>query len=395
MEKYCSYIKKFTEPSHHYNVFSVVLFLMEKSYKDPIKKYFENLRSYVGVFRKIFGETFYLRIYYDKSIYSPVHKDPELNEYITKKLTKFVDDLEKYKYVQLIEYSCPKFNYKNIYHLGLYGTLQRFIPIFDFVDNKNIDTVMIADVDSHIDSLGQFNEQYKFMQENNYKFLYGSSCKPLRLYQNTGNILRETRDYWMSAGRIITSLKFPKKLFLDFQEALLENNKEIKEYFNRDYEYKKIFPTTDIQYIYSYGIDEYFLNHPFRDYLTEKNTQQVVYCVPKLSHIFWNHQRTNNNYKNIKKSTEELLTQTFRNIFGKIWNNRKSLSENLDSIPDAQYYHTNVENTICSLIKKISNDYEKYLFTEELYEFAKMECCALKSFFFVVIDKDKKKIVCL
>ena len=394
MEKYCTYIKRYTEPKHKYNIFSVVIFLMEKSYKDPIKKYFESLKNYVALFRKVFGNSYYLRIYYDKSIYSPVHNDTEINKYINSKLTKFIKNLETYEYVQLVEYNCPKFNYKNVYHLGLYGTMQRFIPMFDFAENKNIDVVMIADVDSHVDTLVQFREMYQYMKDNNHKFLYGSSCKPLRLYQSTGNILRETNDYWISAGRIITTIKFPKEIFIDFQETLLSNNKEIKEYFNRDYEYKKVFPTNDIQYIYSYGIDEYFLNYQFRDYLNKKKIEQVVYCVPKLSHIFWNHQMINHNYKNIDNVSKNILERELHNIFGKTWNIKESIANNFDTMSETAYYNKEVQNKICSFIKRIENEYEKYLFTKDLYEFAQMECCALKSTFFVILGENKK-IICL
>lgn len=395
MEKYCEYKKKYTEPSHRYNVFSVVVFLMEQSYKDPIKKYFENLRTYVSIFRKLFGETFYLRIYYDKSIYTPIHKNDDINKYITKKLTVFIDELNKYDYIQLVEYNCPKFLYKNIYHLGLYGTLQRFLPMFDFPENKNIDTVIIADVDSHLRTVELFRRQCDFMKENNYKFLYGSSCKPLQLYRRTGKLTRETNDYWMSAGRIITSIKFPRKLLLDFQETLLSNNEEIRKYFNRDYEYKKIYPTHDIQYVYSYGIDEYFLNHSFRDYMIEKNMQIVVNCVPRIIQIFWTHQMINDDYKNISKEDEDLLLHEFSEIFNKPIFPNISIKSYMTKIPEIQYNFPAVQKNICKFIAKIKNNYEKYLFTKELYEFAQMECCAITSDFYIVMDNNSKKIVCL
>ena len=82
MDKYCNMKKLYKEPKGKYNIFTVVFFLTSSAYKNSYE-YFEGLKDNLQKFYYQFDNSFYFRLYYDKSLTEKIHNKED--EFHTKK----------------------------------------------------------------------------------------------------------------------------------------------------------------------------------------------------------------------------------------------------------------------------------------------------------------------
>ena len=116
MDKYCNMKKLYKEPKGKYNIFTVVFFLTSSAYKNSYE-YFEGLKDNLQKFYYQFDNSFYFRLYYDKSLTEKIHNNEDLNK-MTELLKKYLEEIKNSPRVQLVEYECP--NFKNgQYHKGV------------------------------------------------------------------------------------------------------------------------------------------------------------------------------------------------------------------------------------------------------------------------------------
>jgi len=129
-----------------YDVVSVVAFIPPNAYK-PTIMYLDGLRKLVKIVRKKLP-TFILQIYHDDSIIIPKHKNADINREVEKQWKPFIESLKRLDKIQLIKYRFEDFldQENNICHMGTFGTIVRFFPMFDFKDN-NTNLVVISDLD--------------------------------------------------------------------------------------------------------------------------------------------------------------------------------------------------------------------------------------------------------
>ena len=165
-----NFTKFYTEPKEKYNIVSTVIFRLKNNYK-PFIEYYNGLKFLVDNLPSILPD-FYLRLYYDDTISIPNSTNEKVNEEIKTLWMPYFEQLKQLKYVQLCKY-----NHK--LNEGLFGTLVRFYPLFDYTDNANIEIVIISDVDiSNTKTQTQtFPNVIKYMNENNTDIHYlGASC---------------------------------------------------------------------------------------------------------------------------------------------------------------------------------------------------------------------------
>jgi hypothetical protein len=116
-------------------VFVFTMFRLKNPYKDDIIytagliKNIEHIKKYV--------ENSIIRIYYDDSI---LKKDDSWRDLFK----QLCDD----KYVQLIKYDFKQFKESTVFHKDLFGTLIRFLPLFNFCKSNEI--VILEDIDFDI-----------------------------------------------------------------------------------------------------------------------------------------------------------------------------------------------------------------------------------------------------
>lgn len=112
------------------NIFSACFFKLEnKGYKD-LNKYLDGL---INFNKQINARRlqFKIRLFIDESIFTD------------EKIFSIIKTLNN---VQPVLYSCPNFIINDKYHIGLFGTLVRFFPFFDFANN-DASIVISADID--------------------------------------------------------------------------------------------------------------------------------------------------------------------------------------------------------------------------------------------------------
>lgn len=112
------------------NLLSAVFFKMPgKGYKD-LEEYIDGLEK-LALYVKNKIKDFSLRLFIDRSVY----EDEML-----------LGRIEKHKNIEVVVYGCPEFIVDDIYHQGLFGTMVRYFPMFNF-PNNDARVVIPTDID--------------------------------------------------------------------------------------------------------------------------------------------------------------------------------------------------------------------------------------------------------
>lgn len=236
-------------------IFSTVLFFRSEK-RD---KYTKSLIQIVKDVKTLFPE-YNLRIYCDKTSLD------------------FVRQFIKELHVEIFVYYFPDFfDTKMDKHNGLFGTLIRYLPLFDFPNHQAKQTI-IFDVDSIMRGKVLTAITY-FDQHPEEKLMYRSRfCYDMvpRL-QLIGNNLK----YYIISSYLAQRGNLPQKIFIDFLTNCLIKNCD---------NYKYLLNTLDksstndiyskqnkIDGKYRYGIDEYFLNTSYLQYYIDQKINFIIF----------------------------------------------------------------------------------------------------------------------
>jgi hypothetical protein len=241
MDNYCS-IKKINNnkinmnTSHKKYLLTTSFFYLENSYKSTYK-YFNGLKKIIEFINS--NEEYYLRIYFDSSIF------------LNPKYKELYEILKLNNKIELFKYTCLEFIKTNPFHIGTFGTLLRFLPLFE---KSDYDIIYITDIDDgsfdyvkfYIDKISEKNQKFFF----NYIEGYGK-----RYLDEFNNKFSDT----IIANIFVKDYRFDLKIFTEFLNLLTRSNKlfmKIENINNQFESFKKLNP----QIKQTYGIDEYFLN---------------------------------------------------------------------------------------------------------------------------------------
>lgn len=340
------YIKKHKKYIPNNNIISVCAFRMGTGYK-PSDEYINGLMVIIKMLQTI---DWNLRIYYDKSI---IYKKYENNQVQEEVNTKWIPTLKyalKTKRCELYRYSFKDFKKKKIFHSGLFGTIVRFMPLFNFPFEKS-SIVYISDIDAfHYLSKKQIIE--KFMKSER-EMLYRTTLCYCQTYYNsiTSNI------YCPIASLFILKRKLDYNYFIKYLSEIKNYTGFYKEYVERykksndDYiatkkKYdleldikKKVFENSKnkMQLIFDnevcYGADEVFLTNYVVKNLLKLNVKYMVILKLITWHI-WKIFRYNNNYfKDMTEKQNKGLNILFKILSNKVFkfekNNHINNYENL------------------------------------------------------------------
>ena len=286
------------DPSKKYNVLSICLFKMKKSYK--------NFNLYVNKIKEImvknqFKENnFVIRLYYDNSLlYSKEGKD-------------LLSILKKENH-QLVEYNCPLVRTSPIHHDGTFGTLVRYLPFFDFPEN-DVNCCMTHDAD---DAKLELSMCCKILKNKDAQFLYTHwAChKPHYTSDNEDFIL---------GSRSIATCKLPIHLLIDFIKNAKNGQLPVSESI-----LKKIAEKNTNGAKFFYGIDEIFLERIVKKYLVDTNIKTYRISNPSfrgfsklLRKIFANilddsvnkNSNTQKQYRKIIQTINKKFDTTFQDL---------------------------------------------------------------------------------
>jgi len=267
METICN-IKKYYEPNSAKKIISCSIFTMKSSYRG-FDKYIDGLDSMISYFKQKLPD-FKIRLYFDSKLHDTFIIDKYMNE----------------EYLQLAEYKCNKF-IKNDYHIGTFGTLVRFIPLYKASDEQ-LDIVIVSDVDIK-KSLNFYYNYFKlfinsdndmtFINMVNYKYYY----PPLFVNKNIDNVALATVG--------IRNPSYDISQLTSFMDEVIEE-KKYKNVTDKLYNIKKghirFKNNIDIARPFIYGIDEYFINRIFLDnyFINNKKIACLILRDKASSYVF-------------------------------------------------------------------------------------------------------------
>jgi hypothetical protein len=333
--KYIKFNKEFIEPDDKYNIISCSVFRLIDNYKN------ENIYTY-GLYKLLnnfekYYQNFYLRVYYDNSVLDyNTQTQTQTKIQNTKKLWQpLFNKLRLNPKVQLVKYEIEQFKFDEIHHKGLIGTLSRLYPLFDTEDNKNINIIMILDIDINDYEIELTNKNlYKFNKSGLNFFYRTGNCYDL---QDRFQILTKYFNIKFSimAGTIISKIKFPIEIFNDFFKCLLDkNNVDCKYYKTFDeFSYSQYHSTSNIKVEFKYGIDE-ILTLLIKEYLYKNKIKHLIYINTDIAKPFYNMYIAYNK-KNI---SETQFNNTLKYILDDSFDDKISLKDNYKIIDTVIYY---------------------------------------------------------
>ena len=342
-DKYkCNFIKEYQEPDKKYNVFSFSVFYMAKYirfYKNYSKDITEKRQSEFlynltlniqNLEQGFFGDNWYIRIFYDKSLF---------NFKIGKRIPwmEFMMKHKKNKFLQFVQFRCEHFVNKYVHsaHINLFGTLSRLYPIFE--KNDLLETIVVFDADNIITS-DYFDEIVKF-KKSKYDYNSFGSKYEFSYYKDDNAINKD--NCYIRCGMLAVNKKLPENLwnYILYQLKTFED-KEFADLVNKLFEYHTtLMPEKKIKTYkqFEYGMDEIVLNYYVKKFFNDANYKMrvvryrpmimaIINCI--IIYLKYNH---DNNKKDIVK-------QILMNILNN--NYTGNLTKDLDIFN--KMYYTNI-----------------------------------------------------
>lgn len=248
MNNYCE-IKKNNSNTNTKNKYllSTSFFYLEKSYKSS-QRYIDGIEKIIEFVEQ--NKYYVLRIYYDQSIFS------------NSKYAELFDKIKTNELVELYEYSCSKFILSKPFHIGTFGTLLRFLPLFE---KSQFEIIYILDIDDanygyiklYVDSLANSDKKFYFYNLEDYGKKYN------------GQFNNKFGDA-VIANIYVKNYRFDIKIFTNFLDWITKSNKlfiQIENLNKNTFAFKN--SPKDI--VRTYGLDEYFLNINLINTLNKKD----------------------------------------------------------------------------------------------------------------------------
>jgi hypothetical protein len=361
--------KYYDEPNTRYNIVSTVIFRLENNYK-PMENYYLKIMKLVDNFYDFFGKDFYLRIYFDNSI---VLKSG--NEFIDNEIDnvwiKLLKKLKSFKFVQLCRYKHKDFLKNNIFHRGLFGTVIRFLPLFNVQSNNNIKDIIVSDIDVNFILLNYMKKGYQFVVKHDLKLFFKTSyCKYIAGYHNVTINMLNTWLRLLAGTVIVHNYKFNPKILNDFFSKIVHKNYDeyMIKFINigQSITYKNKTPSEEI---FKYGYDEFFLVYLLDNAIKQKIKIGYVSTKDFDAPIYY-YYRKNNNFDSNDEQKLKLFEDILMRILGKYYNKNISLQNNYLQYEKEMFviYDNNKLNQKQLTIANNTFDFYDYVKKNNLYD---------------------------
>lgn len=334
MDNYCAIKTNINKSNKKKYLLSTSFFYLEKSYKSS-NKYVNGIEKVIEFVNQ--NKFYMLRIYYDKTIF------------LNSKYSQLFEKIRRNEQVELCEYTCSSFLRSRPFHIGTFGTLLRFLPLFE---KSDYEVIFILDIDDsiyeyiklYVDNLVNSDKKFYFNVLENYSERYLNKFN--NKFGNTALANIYVKDY-----------RFDIKIFTNFLNLIESSNKLFRtlEYINRNIPKFK-YASRDI--LQTYGLDEYFLNICMINTLNKKD-------IGWIKENYYFHYFIENLL--IKDNRDKLYDMVIKNYYIDIVNI-------LDKNPKYQNYTTEELKNIFYDITKINSDKYKELkekFFSNYFEFCK------------------------
>lgn len=290
---------------------STSFFYLEKSYKSS-QRYIDGILKIIEFVEQ--NQYYVLRIYYDESIFK------------NNKYKELYDKIKTNKLVELHEYSCSQFILSKPFHIGTFGTLLRFLPLFE---KSQYEIIYILDIDDanygyiklYVDSLMKSDKKFYFYNLEDYGKKYN------------GKFNNKFGDA-VIANIYVKNYRFDIKIFTNFLDWIIISEKLFKliENLNKN---TYAFRSSPKDIIRTYGLDEYFLNINLINTLDKKD-------------IGWIKENLYFDY-----FVDKLIIHQNNVLFQRIF---KQYYSNIINLLDKNFFNINDKNYTCEELKKILYD---------------------------------------
>lgn len=307
IQEICELHEEGNEPlNRDTHIYSSSFFKLGNMYKD-ITIYINGLEKLVNKIDNLVireNQNIHYFLYYDHSI----ENDP--------KFSQFKDKIIKKSFIKLIKYKCPEFMNGEL-HKGVFGTFVRMFPLFDPRYSNNIKTVI--DID--------FDEKTLFVLLNRIRTQIVNNKNDIIALSTIGGewVYSNLNKSKYFDGTILANITF-KGFSLDFN--LIKNmlykinrgDKTILNFFEKTIQnkyvqaYKNLNLNLNINNLFIFGIDEYFINNVVIDYCIKHNKKLgIIYrCDPNMnlyiqSTIKWHKE----NHANVIQFFKEFLNDKY------------------------------------------------------------------------------------
>ena len=317
------------------NIISCCFFkLREGSYKE-FSKYTNGVRK-MSLYVSKNLKDFRVRLFIERSIY----EDEDI--------MKILNSLD----IDMVLYDCPDFKRGLKNHKGLFGTLLRFFPLFDFPNNDS-KYVIIADIDWNSldvdEALLDAHIHIYNIVKNKKEFLSSHVFTKGVFYDKRINYKSFVDNFFYGytiAGVVMGLKKMDSLVLTKFIQNTENGDKKLTFYkHNRS---KEIESYTN----FVYGIDEYFTSVTIRDYLIKEKREYFQNSHYTISGMLY-YQIRNGKSNRDQKNLFDYVLQDFKNY--KFVSNKESFQK-LDKI----LYNRNVVKiygkkiTLSKMQKKVS-----------------------------------------
>ena len=337
----CKFIKYYKPPPDKYVVVSFSVFYNKKYIRHTRKSTFDNTISKQLSFiynltlninnlkSNKLPKNWYIRIYYDKSIFKFKYN----NTYPWK---VFIKQHSNFNRVQFVEYNCPKF-IKDGNHINLFGTMIRLYPIF--LTNENTSLVIIFDADNTITD--KYVNAVNIFMKTKYDYSILSSKYQSTLYMNDYD--KDTyKDYYISMGMLICKIKFKHSYWNKLLEKISVLNSSSK--FNKlitklDKIHTLVRPNRKVESYrnFEYGMDEIIINYYLQQLFDKYNYK--IYIIRFQPMVLMIYNRFELFLKYNLKNNENIVNNIINNIMSKLSNKytKNNFNKNMNIINRSLY----------------------------------------------------------
>ena len=337
-------VKLYKKPSNvpsNYNVISVSFFLSKDAYKN-VRIYINGLRILIDRVINKLPSDYYLYLYHDKTIEETKHPSNFLNNLVRYDISKLLDYLKRNDRVFLFRYDYPQFKdpTNDFYHVTTFGTMVRFLPLFDYPENKNLNIVMVSDIDIR-DNIDDFVTQFHRTIETTTTMPDASIYigYVMCYYLTTWSRIKRLENLTflrVRAGSLLSKVRFPHKLFDDYMKALIngtaiypEDKEDMDLHINVARQTKGL--SKGLKFYYGY--DENFLDAYVLPWIIKNKLIILAYVIPFVKHVLVKYILTSidirtNNYQNLNAHQKEVMKNIIQYVL------QKDLAPNI-SVNDA------------------------------------------------------------
>ena len=288
------------------------LFKMKNSYKD-FSIYTEGLLDILNFFDTS-GRNITFRIYFDESL------DEE------ESWEEVLQEIEKREYTELVKYECERVK-EGKFHDGVFGTLIRFLPLFDNEKERDWELYSSIDVDFENFFLDELIKTTDYFEKSEQKFFTKlPKCYYLRPFLINLDMVKKY-SLGVLGGGFSSKITFNKNLLLKFLIDIMKKGKVYK-YFISSYKSlgkgKEGNLTNDL---FLYGIDEFFLSEVLLKNLKKRKIDILKYnWYISYTSLLVQIRKANNNFKDLTQDQEE----RWKNLLKKVihYKDNKSVKQN-------------------------------------------------------------------